>query len=256
MCAPGQQLHKHVLNSSGRPAGWVAQVPADGEQKTAGGIHEMLQAAAATAARVLKVPMQDMRLQLPWPCHQSAAAVISDVQQSSSPLAGRMKKGIKKVLAKPRYVYKQGTRFRVAVGADYVAGSFTTAAAAAIAAADYAKKHGLEQELKDQSRVEPGELLNRLKAGCEPPDLEMNQAGETQLSSSLWQSVPALAFHSALGEYGPWRANLRARAQPWSSPGKPPARPQDYLPSRTAGLLNVLKGTVVDNVQSAAWSLV
>ena len=171
-----------------------------------------------------------------------------------------MKKGIKKVPAKPKYVYKQGARFRVAFGTDYV-GCFATAAEAAAAAADYAKQHDYDfgkGSTKDQSGVKPGELLERLKAGLkvfhgyEPPDLE-NLAEESKLSSSLWQSEPALPFLCALGKYGPWRANLRARAQSWFSPEKASARPED-LSSRTAGLLDILRGTVED-MQSAAWSL-
>ena len=88
MTAPHRRQYKHVLfraaSARGRPAGWVAQIPVDGKQKTVGGIHKTQQADAATAARVLKAPLQHMRLQLPWPCHQSEAAVSSDVQQSSS----------------------------------------------------------------------------------------------------------------------------------------------------------------------------
>ena len=262
MPAPDKRLYKHVLYK--KPGGhtprggWVAQVPADGKQKTVGGIHKTQHAAAATAAKFLKVQLTDLRLErpVPLPSCGAEAAVSSNVQQSSSPAAGRKKKGIKKAASLKKYVYKQGARFRVAVGSEYV-GCFATAAAAAEAAADYAKKHGLAPALKEQNGVKPGELLKRLKAGLkvfhgyEPPYLE-NLAVETQLSSSVWPSEPALPFLCALGKYGPWREKLRARAETRYSPG-PTARLWD-LKSRTAELLDVLKGTVED-MQTTAWHL-
>jgi hypothetical protein len=258
--APEKRLYKHVhyrkQNNWGK-SGWVAQVSIDGVQRTVGGVHKTQQLAAATAARVLKVPLQELRLQQPLPVPSSGAAGVSNVvQQSSSPQADRKRKGLPRAPILKKYVYKQGRRFRVAVGEVYV-GSFATAAEAGAAAAEYAEQHGLEKELKDQ-KVKPRELLDRLKIGLkvfkgyEPPDLQ-NLAEEIKLSSSLWQSEPALPFLCALGKYGPWRAKLRARAQTWFSPGKPPARLQD-LPSRTARLLDILKGTVED-MQTTAKSL-
>ena len=260
MPAPERRLYKHVnfkKQSGNKTAGWIAQVMVDGKQKAVGGLHNTQQQAAATAARVMKVPLQDLRLPPPVRCREPRAADSSTAQQSSSPQAGRKMKGVKKVPLLKKYVYKQGNRFRVVVGTIYV-GSFATAAEAGAAATHYAQQHGLAKELRDQKGVKPGELLERLKAGLkvfhgyEPPDLE-NLAEEIKLCSSLWQSEPALAFLCALGKYGPWRANLRARAQTWFSKGKPPARLQD-LPSRTAGLLHILKGTVED-MQSTAWHL-
>ena len=207
--------------------------------------------------RVQKVLLQDLRLQQPLPMPSSGAAGVSSVvQQSSCPQAGRKRKGLQRAPILKKYVYKQGSRFRVAFGKVYV-GSFATAAEAGAAAAEYAEQHGLVKELKDQI-IKPRELIDRLKIGLkvfkgyEPPDLQ-NLAEEIKLSSSLWQSEPALPFLCALGKYDPSRAKLRARAHTWFSPEKPPARLQD-LPSRTAGLLDVLKGTVED-MQTTAWSL-
>jgi hypothetical protein len=133
-------------------------------------------------------------------------------------------------------------------------GSFATAAEAGAAAAECAEPCGLVKDLKDQI-VKPWERLKvglKVFKGYEPPDLQ-NLVEEIKLSSSLWQSEPALPFLCALGKYGPWRAKLRARAQTSFSPGKRPARLQD-LPSRTARLLDILKGTVED-MQTTAKSL-
>jgi hypothetical protein len=259
--APEKRLYKHVLyrkqHNKEKTGCWVAQVSIDGKQQTVGGCHETQQLAAAAAARALKVPLQDLRLPQPLPVPSSGAGGASSVdQQSSSPQAGRKRKGLKRAPILKKYVYKQGSKFRVAFGKVYV-GCFATAAEAGAAAAEYAEQHNLGIELKDQ-KVKPGELLDRLKIGLkvfkgyEPPDLE-NLAEEIKLSSSLWQSEPALPFLCALGKYGPWRAKLRARAQTWFSRGKPPARLQD-LPSRIAGLLDILKGTVED-MQTTARSL-
>jgi len=248
--------------------------------KTAGGNQKKTwQVAAATAARVLKVPLQAWRLhhQLsPLPSCGTAAADCSIVQQSSSPQAGLKMKGIKKVPSLQKYVYKQGqNRFRGAVGAAYscsfaqntfclsrlleeLQGWHAPSLSSSGRIIFHAKQHGLGNQQMDQSGVKPGELLERLQVGLKvfngygPPDLE-NLAEEIKLSSSLWQSEPALPFLSTLGKYGPWRANLKARAQTWFSPGKPPARLQD-LPLRTAGLLDILKGAVED-LQTTAWCL-
>ena len=134
-------------------------------------------------------------------------------------------------------------------------GSFATAAEAGAAAAECAELRGLVKELKDQI-VKPWE---RLKVGLkvfkvyEPPVLQ-NLAEEIELSSSLWQPEPALPFLCALGKYGPWQAKLRARARLGLPQRSPLQGCMQDLPSRTAGLLDVLKGTVEDT-QTTAWSL-
>ncbi len=71
----------------------------------------MQQLAAATAARVQKVPLQDLRLQQPLPMPSSGAGVSSVMEQSSSPQAGRKRKGFQRVPILKKYVYKQGSRF-------------------------------------------------------------------------------------------------------------------------------------------------
>jgi hypothetical protein len=141
----------------------------------------MQQLAAATAARVQKVPLQDLRLQQPLPMPSSGAGVSSVMEQSSSPQAGRKSQGFQRVPILKKYVYKQGRRFREAVGEVYVC-SFATAAEAGAAAAECAELRGLVKELKDQI-VKPWE---RLKVGLkvfkvyEPPVLQ-NLAEEIEL---------------------------------------------------------------------------
>ena len=99
MPAPEKRLYMNVHpyrhKKTHQTIGWVAKLSVDGVRRTVGGIHETQQLAAATAARVLKVPLQDLRLQQPQPRRRHGAAGVSSVvQQSSNPRAGRKRKGL------------------------------------------------------------------------------------------------------------------------------------------------------------------
>ena len=114
MPAPEKRLYMNVRPyvHKKKTIGWFARVSVDGVRKVVGGVQKTQQLAAETAARAMKVPLQDLRLQQPLPRPRSGAAGVSSfVQQSSSPQAGRKRKGFQRVPILKTYVYKQGSRF-------------------------------------------------------------------------------------------------------------------------------------------------
>lgn len=223
MPAPEARLYRYVVykQSTRGPSGWVAQVPAAGKQVTLGGVVAKQVTAAQLAAKHLKVTVDSLRLTA----------------------GSRGKKVVKKPLK--RHVYQRGPSFYVVTGKDYH-GTFKTATEAAEKAAEVAgdTADGKPAKLKAQS-CKPAELLERLRAAMplyssyDPPDLA-NLKTEMKLCQNLWRVEPALAYLSAAGKYGPWRASLRQHAAQVLKKRSSGLSPQ----ARVTQLLTILKQTV------------
>lgn len=216
---PEPRQYRYVSYKAGSrgQAGWVGQVREQGQQVTVGGVHSSQVKAARAVAAHLGVPVQYLKLQ--------PAQKTEGKQRKFRPLK--------------KYVYQRGQTYTVSRG-NVWGGSFSSRAAAEAAAADL----GGESEVDSQG-CSPGSLLCRLE-GClpvfkdyEPPDLQ-NLTQECQLSSgSLWDQEPALAFLSALGKYGPWRAALRIEADRSQVAGR-----SATTAVRVASLLDILRRAV------------
>lgn len=223
--APRKYRYVSYKSSSRGKAGWVAQVRQKGKQVTLGGVYNSQEEAAKIAAKLLKV---------------STESLLIPKKKPSASKSGLKAKRLK------RYIYPHGgSKFFVAKCNDYL-GTYDSLAEAEAAAADAAGLEGPEElDLKGSS---PQDLLERIGAmypvyrEYDPPDLA-NLAEECKLSSGLWGMEPALAFLSAAGKYGPWRAQLRlqagkARLRSASAPGPPDVQ------SRVAQLGQILHQTV------------
>ena len=275
----------YKAGSRGKP-GWVAQILQDGKQVTVGGVHATQKKAAQAAATQLKVSLASLTLRAPKPPRRGAAgpaepsavagpsvaAVVQSVaaQPAAAQPAAAQPAAAQPAAAQPavqshsssssqtprkevskKYVYKRGDSYVVCMGNSYH-GSFSTPAAAAQVVAELLGEPA-GKSLQDRP-VKPQELKERLAAGLqvyhdyEPPDLE-NLSLEVQLSSSLWAAEPTLAFLSALGKYGPWRANLRQEATAVLG-GQ--ASKEESMDTRVDRLLSVILRTV-QAMESAAW---